>query len=73
MSRYADASAAVGGNAGQADSRQCHAYGCPLAGAISDSLKGGGPWFCRHHHGVPPERWAEITTSLRQQQQETLL
>jgi len=73
MSRYAEASASVGGSAGQADSRQCHAYGCPLAGAISDSLKGGGPWFCRHHHGVPPERWAEITTSLRQQQQETLL
>lgn len=25
---------------------------CHYAGTISDSTTGGGPWFCRHHHGL---------------------
>lgn len=49
------------------DPHRCHAYGCPLAGSISDSTVGGGPWFCRHHFGAAPALWAEITTSLRRE------
>ncbi len=28
----------------------CAVAGCPLAGTISDSTNGGGPWECRFHH-----------------------
>lgn len=50
------------------DPHACHAYGCPLPGAISASTVGGGPWFCRHHFGVGGAAWAGITTRLRQEQ-----
>lgn len=46
----------------------CHAYGCPLPGAISDSTVGGGPWLCRHHFGAAASQWADITTRLRREQ-----
>lgn len=43
---------------------RCAAYGCPLAGSISASTRGGGPWYCRFHFAVGPSGWAEITTRL---------
>lgn len=69
MSRYHEAAQDVGGAAGQEPAGGgCHAYGCPLPGAISESTKGGGPWFCRHHFGTGGAAWAGITTRLREEQ-----
>ena len=44
----------------------CSAYGCPLAGGVSENTRGGGPWFCFEHFQQPATRWAEITTAIRQ-------
>lgn len=63
MSRYNDA--ARGAPEPEVDTGGCYANGCPLPGAISESTKGGGPWFCRHHFATAPSRWSEITTRLR--------
>lgn len=71
--RYAEASEQVGGSSGQASQTQCMAYGCPLAGAISDSTKGGGPWFCRFHFGTAADDWQRITTEIRDRKREGLL
>lgn len=49
------------------DPHACHAYGCPLPGAISASTVGGGPWFCRHHFGVGAALWPETTTRIRRE------
>lgn len=43
----------------------CTAYGCPLAGSISSSLVGGGPWYCRFHFGRMPTDFDEITTRIK--------
>lgn len=63
MSRYNDA--ARGAPQPESDDGRCHAHGCPLPGAISDSTKGGGPWFCRHHFGREPNQWQAITETVR--------
>lgn len=47
-------------------SRYCAAAGCSLPGAISESIKGGGPWLCRFHFGAPAVRWPEITDEAKQ-------
>lgn len=73
MSRYHEAAQDVGGAAGQEPAGGgCHAYGCPLPGAISESTKGGGPWFCRHHFGAGAALWPDITTRLRREQSELI-
>lgn len=44
----------------------CAAAGCPLAGSISDSTTGGGPWECWHHRSRPAGMIADqVTTWLR--------
>lgn len=43
----------------------CHAFGCPLAGGITESTKGGGPWFCRFHFGVHASMWPELSADIR--------
>ncbi len=63
MSRYNDDASA--GNAPAADAYRCHANGCPLPGAISESTKGGGPWFCRFHFGRQADLWPQITDTVR--------
>lgn len=47
------------------DDGMCHAYGCPLPGAISSSTVGGGPWFCRFHFGQLAHDWPRITEEVR--------
>lgn len=51
------------------ESRYCAAAACPLPGAISESIKGGGPWLCRFHFGAPAVRWPEITDEAKQAKQ----
>ncbi|MCD6674863.1 MAG: hypothetical protein LT106_18675 [Burkholderiaceae bacterium] len=63
MSRYNDA--ARGAPEPEVDSGRCHAYGCPLPGAISDSTKGSGPWLCRFHFGRDRGEWQAITETVR--------
>lgn len=65
--RYAEASDGVAGDAkAPTDDGRCHAFGCPLPGAISESLKGSDTWFCRFHFGAEGAKWNEITRSIRQ-------
>lgn len=64
MSRYNDA--ARGSPEPESNGYRCHAHGCPLSGAISESTRGGGPFFCRFHFGTTPGEWPEITTKVRQ-------
>ncbi len=40
----------------------CAAAGCPLAGSISDSTTGGGPWECRFHKFREPPMTADDVT-----------
>ncbi len=44
--------------------RQCPAFGCPLAGALTTSTNGGGPWYCRHHFGRATTEFDAITTEI---------
>lgn len=46
-------------------SARCAAYGCPLAGSITDSTKGGGVWYCRFHFAARGALNDEITEGLR--------
>lgn len=39
----------------------CQAYGCPLTGTRSNSVKGGGEWWCRYHIGQSADSFALIT------------
>lgn len=48
-------------------------YGCPLPGAISESTRGGGPWFCREHFGAKSEAWPDITVDLRRRERDGTL
>lgn len=68
MSRYNDA--ARGAPEPEVDTGGCYANGCPLPGAISESTKGGGPWFCRFHFGREPLTWPEITETVREAMRE---
>jgi len=65
MSRYNDAARGPSQEP-PVDDGGCHAYGCPMRGSISESTKGGGPWFCRFHFGALPDKWPEITAAVRQ-------
>ena len=66
MSRYAKASADVGGTAGEPAYTGCGAYGCPMPGALSDSTHGSDRWTCRFHFGVASREWDRVTTGIRQ-------
>lgn len=63
--RRTHATAAAGEAQAPADDGRCFAAGCPLAGGISDSTKGSGPWFCRFHFGRQSAQWPEITQEIR--------
>lgn len=68
--RYHEAAAAVSGDhpsePGGRHPHACSAAGCPLAGTISSSTTGGGPWDCRFHHFRPDDQTAdEVTTWIR--------
>lgn len=63
--RRTHANAAAGEAQAPADDGRCFAAGCPLAGGITDSTKGVGPWFCRHHFGRQSAQWPEITQEIR--------
>lgn len=63
MSRYNDA--ARGAPDPEPHGHRCHAHGCPLSGAISESTRGGGPFFCRFHFGTDPKEWQAITETVR--------
>lgn len=56
-----------------AQSPFCFAGGCSLPGAISESTKGGGPWFCRFHFGAEPNKWQGITDETRELKRSGLL
>lgn len=68
MSRYNDAARSA--PEPDVDGRGCHVHGCPLPGAISESTKGGGPWFCHFHFGRQPDLWAGITETVREAMRE---
>lgn len=63
MSRYNDATR--GSREPESNGHRCHAHGCPLSGAISESTRGGGPFFCRFHFGTDPKEWQAITETVR--------
>ena len=71
MKRLSDfSSGAVGGAVSESsqpntNNVMCAAYGCPLPGGISESTKGGGPWFCRFHFNNDRRQFDNITTDLR--------
>lgn len=67
--RRTHTTAAAGEAQVPADDGRCFAAGCPLPGGITDSTKGGGPWFCRFHHGRQSAQWPEITQEIRSMRQ----
>lgn len=68
---YGEASWAA--TAEQPESPFCSAAGCPMPGAISESTKGTGPWFCRFHFGAEPNKWPAITSEVRELKRSGLL
>lgn len=51
---------------GGESSPYCAAYGCPLAGGISDSITGGNTrWYCRFHFGAGVSKNDEITLKVK--------
>lgn len=50
------------------DRFKCAAYGCPLPGAITDSIHGSDAWYCRKHFHAKSNVWQEITDMLRKGQ-----
>lgn len=73
MKRVSDALAVPGNggavttpNVAPGGNTRCAAYGCPLAGGITDSTKGGGVWYCRFHFQAGSGAFDEITKGLRE-------
>lgn len=48
------------------NSRHCAAFGCPMHGAITQSVTGGGLWLCPMHFRAHPSNWQKLTERIRQ-------
>lgn len=61
-SRYAKKSEQAAEAPAQPRGHKCSAYGCPLAGTNTDSLKGSDQWYCRFHNGRDVSEFDAIST-----------
>lgn len=49
----------------QPKDQTCTAFGCPLAGSVSQSTNGGDNFFCRYHIGSESGEWGAITMRVK--------
>lgn len=68
---YAVAASKVGGSEvvaadGPVNNIRCIVAGCPLPGGISESTRGGGPWFCRFHFNTDGSEREKITAHINE-------
>lgn len=47
------------------DFKKCVVYGCPMAGTLTDSIRGSQNFYCRYHHNKPGDELAQITLRLK--------
>ena len=65
MSRYAKAKNQPDQDQPRRDPGKCAAYGCPLAGTKTGSLKGSDQWYCRFHDGHDITEFDQISQRIR--------
>lgn len=63
-SRYAKPPQEASQDSPARDPRKCAAWGCPLAGTHTDSLKGSDSWYCTFHNGHDTSEFDRISTRI---------